>query len=92
MRFHDLRHSCASILLAQGVPAFEAAAAGAWLHAAAAEGAGSGLIAEDLSERLPAVMAALSRHGHSDSGPATAGAAATRLLGAGAEDKPRSAV
>lgn len=48
-------------LLAGGVPAFEAAAAGVWLHAAAADGAGPGLIAEDLSERLPAVMAALAR-------------------------------
>ena len=46
-------------LLAQGLPAFEAAAAGVWLHAAAAEGAGPGLIAEDLSERLPRVLAAL---------------------------------
>ena len=46
-------------LLAAGMPAFEAAAAGTWLHAAAARGAGPGLIAEDLSERLPAVLAAL---------------------------------
>jgi NAD(P)H-hydrate epimerase len=46
-------------LLAQGLPAFEASAAGVWLHAAAAEGAGPGLIAEDLSERLPRALAAL---------------------------------
>lgn len=44
-------------LLAQGMPAYEAAAAGTWLHAAAARGAGPGLIAEDLAERLPAVLA-----------------------------------
>ena len=43
-------------LLAQGVPAYEAAAAGAWLHAQAARGAGPGLIAEDLG-RAPAARA-----------------------------------
>jgi NAD(P)H-hydrate epimerase len=48
-------------LLAQGMPAYEAAAAGAWLHAQAARGAGPGLIAEDLAERLPLVLAALAR-------------------------------
>ena len=48
-------------LLAQGMPAYEAAAAGAWIHAAAAAGAGPGLIAEDLAERLPPVLAALAR-------------------------------
>jgi NAD(P)H-hydrate epimerase len=45
-------------LLAQGMPTYEGAAAGAWLHAQAARGAGAGLIAEDLAERLPAVLAA----------------------------------
>jgi NAD(P)H-hydrate epimerase len=39
-------------LLAQGVPAFEAAAAGVWLHAAAADLAGPGLIAEDLAPQV----------------------------------------
>jgi NAD(P)H-hydrate epimerase len=43
-------------LLAQGAPAFEAAAAGAWLHGAAGQAAGPGLIAEDLPEALPAVL------------------------------------
>jgi len=42
-------------LLAQGMPAFEAACAGAWLHGEAGSEAGPGLIAEDLSEALPAV-------------------------------------
>jgi hydroxyethylthiazole kinase-like uncharacterized protein yjeF len=42
-------------LLAQGMPAFEAACAGAWLHGEAGNEAGPGLIAEDLSEALPAV-------------------------------------
>ena len=43
-------------LLAQGVPAFEAASIGAWMHGEAAAEAGPGLIAEDLPETLPAVF------------------------------------
>jgi NAD(P)H-hydrate epimerase len=43
-------------LAAQGMPLFEAAAAAVWLHAAAAAQHGPGLIAEDLSEALPAVL------------------------------------
>ena len=46
-------------LLAQGMPAFEAAAASAWLHADAAGRIGPGLVAEDLVEALPAALAAL---------------------------------
>jgi ADP-dependent NAD(P)H-hydrate dehydratase / NAD(P)H-hydrate epimerase len=42
-------------LLAQGVPVFEAASMGVWMHGEAAREAGPGLIAEDLSEVLPAV-------------------------------------
>jgi ADP-dependent NAD(P)H-hydrate dehydratase / NAD(P)H-hydrate epimerase len=41
-------------LLAQGMPAFEAAAAAVWLHSAAAELYGIGLIAEDLPGLIPA--------------------------------------
>lgn len=44
-------------LLAQGVPAFEAAAAGVWMHGRAAELFGPGLIAEDLPGMLPRVWA-----------------------------------
>lgn len=42
-------------LLAQGMPAFEAACAGAWLHGEAGNEIGPGLIAEDLPEALPAI-------------------------------------
>lgn len=46
-------------LLAAGMDAFDAAACGAWLHGAAAAAFGPGLIAEDLAEALPGVLAAL---------------------------------
>ena len=42
-------------LLAQGVPAFEAASMAVWMHGEAGREAGPGLIAEDLPEVLPAV-------------------------------------
>jgi hydroxyethylthiazole kinase-like uncharacterized protein yjeF len=43
-------------LLAQGMPAFEAACAAVWLHGASARAFGPGLIAEDLPEALPGVL------------------------------------
>ena len=46
-------------LIAQGMKPFEAASAAVWLHGAAAADFGPGLIAEDLPERLPAVLAHL---------------------------------
>jgi ADP-dependent NAD(P)H-hydrate dehydratase / NAD(P)H-hydrate epimerase len=46
-------------LLAQGMPAFEAAAAAVWLHAEAGRRHGPGLIAEDLPELLPGVLRTL---------------------------------
>jgi hypothetical protein len=46
-------------LLAQGMPAFEAAAAAVWLHADAARRIGPGLVAEDLIETMPEALAAL---------------------------------
>jgi hydroxyethylthiazole kinase-like uncharacterized protein yjeF len=42
-------------LLAQGMPAFEAACAAVWLHGEAAAEAGIGMISEDLSDALPKV-------------------------------------
>ncbi len=40
-------------LVAQGMPAFEAACAGAWMHGEAGQSAGPGLVAEDLANFLP---------------------------------------
>lgn len=42
-------------LLAQGMPAFEAASAAVWLHGECAREFGPGLIAEDLAETLPRI-------------------------------------
>jgi len=47
-------------LLAQGMPAFEAASAAVWLHGEAASEFGPGLIADDLPEALPKVYRRLS--------------------------------
>ncbi|HVH49321.1 MAG TPA: NAD(P)H-hydrate dehydratase [Sphingomicrobium sp.] len=41
---------------ARGMPSFEAACAGAWVHGRAAEAAGPGLIADDLIAALPQVL------------------------------------
>lgn len=48
-------------LLAQDMPAFEAAAAAVWIHTACGHICGAGLIAEDLSEAVPSVLADLVR-------------------------------
>ena len=43
-------------LLAQHMPAFEAACAAVWLHGEVADHVGVGLIAEDLPDRLPEIL------------------------------------
>lgn len=55
----DVLAGLISGLIAQAMPSFEAACAGAWLHGRVAEVCGPGLIAEDLPEALPRVLNAL---------------------------------
>jgi len=43
-------------LLARGMASFEAAAAGAWVHGAAAQAHGAGMIADDLLANLPKAL------------------------------------
>ncbi len=50
-------------LLAQGMRPFEGACCAAWLHGEAARRFGPGMIAEDLIDGLPAVLAALAERG-----------------------------
>ena len=50
-------------LLAQGMPAFEAACAGAFIHGCAGASFGPGLIAEDLPDLAPRVLSELRRAG-----------------------------
>lgn len=59
----DVLAGIAGGLLAQGVPAFESAAAAVWIHGEAARRAGPGLVAEDLSAHIAASeQAALAQH------------------------------
>lgn len=69
-------------LLAEGMPAFEAAAAAAWIHGAAAARHGPGMIAEDLIPALPAVLGAIAGGGPGDGGvsPGLIGGAADTHL------------
>ncbi len=55
----DVLAGIVSGLLAQGMPAFEATAAAVWMHGAAGAAFGPGLIAEDLPDILPGVLAGL---------------------------------
>jgi NAD(P)H-hydrate epimerase len=50
-------------LVAQGMPAFEAAAAAVWLHGEAGMVAGPGLVAEDIPEVLGPILRSLSQAG-----------------------------
>ena len=52
----DVLTGFVAALLAQGMAPFEAAAAAAWLHGAAATEYGLGLVAEDLPNVLPRVL------------------------------------
>lgn len=53
----DVLAGLATGLIAQGMEVFDAACAAAWIHADCARRFGPGLIAEDLSERVPQVLA-----------------------------------
>jgi NAD(P)H-hydrate epimerase len=55
----DVLTGIVAALLAQGMAPFEAAAAAAWLHGAAANAFGLGLVADDLPDALPGVLQAL---------------------------------
>lgn len=52
----DVLSGIIGALLGQGMPAFEAANAAAWLHGEAANAFGPGLIAEDIIDELPPVL------------------------------------
>ena len=56
-------------LLAQGMPAFEAAAAAVWLHGAAATSFGTGLVASDLPDLIPGALHRLRRNRSPDARP-----------------------
>ena len=53
----DVLAGVIAAMRARGLPAFEAACAGAWLQARAAEIAGPQMIADDLAEAIPAAIA-----------------------------------
>jgi len=52
----DVLAGIVTAFLARGMPAFEAAIAGAWLHGEAAARFGAGLIAEDIPEMIPKIL------------------------------------
>jgi hydroxyethylthiazole kinase-like uncharacterized protein yjeF len=64
----DVLAGIVSGLIAQGMPPFDAASAGVWLHGAVARHFGPGLIAEDITENLPPVLRALFSDGSLQSG------------------------
>jgi NAD(P)H-hydrate repair Nnr-like enzyme with NAD(P)H-hydrate dehydratase domain len=55
----DVLAGLVAACLARGAPGFEAACAAVWMHGAAARAFGPGLIAEDLPEMTPRVLAQL---------------------------------
>jgi hydroxyethylthiazole kinase-like uncharacterized protein yjeF len=60
----DVLAGIATGLLAQGMPAFEAACAAVWLHGEAGAEAGPGMISEDLDEALRSALRRLIREAH----------------------------
>ncbi len=52
----DVLAGMIAALRARGMPAFEAACAGVWLHGRAAEAAGPGMIADDLLHAIPSLL------------------------------------
>ena len=57
----DVLAGMIAAMRARGLPAFEAACAGVWLQARAAEIAGPQMIADDLADAIPAAIAACAR-------------------------------
>ena len=55
-------------LLAQGMPVWQAASAGVWMHGACAAAFGAALIAEDIPEMVPQVLRELLRDNPSSTG------------------------
>ena len=55
----DVLAGLIAAMRARGLPAFEAASAGVWLHGRAAEIAGPGMIADDLASTIPQALALL---------------------------------
>jgi len=55
----DVLAGIIAAMRARGVPAYEAACAGVWLHGRAAEIAGPQMIADDLAAAIPAALASL---------------------------------
>jgi NAD(P)H-hydrate repair Nnr-like enzyme with NAD(P)H-hydrate dehydratase domain len=55
----DVLSGLIAAMRARGLPSFEAATAGVWLHGRAAEIAGPDMIADDLVHAIPQALAAL---------------------------------
>jgi NAD(P)H-hydrate repair Nnr-like enzyme with NAD(P)H-hydrate dehydratase domain len=55
----DVLSGIIAALRARGLPPFEAASAGVWLHGRAAEIAGAEMIADDLADAIPQALAEL---------------------------------